>query len=96
MIGIALILDPRMKKDFLKNVLVWTSDWVLATDDHFKDAFEFYRKQMEAPEVQSTTVESSQSKTSSFESFMNAKRHCAENNSTTTQDEEFVRYYFIC
>jgi hypothetical protein len=66
------------------------------TDDHFKDAFEFNRKQMEAPEVQSTTVESFQSKTSSFESFMTAKRHCAENNSTTTQDEEFVRYCFIC
>ena len=42
MVGIALVLDPAMKKDYLKNVLDWEKGWVESVDNHFVSSFDFY------------------------------------------------------
>ena len=39
MVGIALILDPKRKKDFLKNSLGWKDGWVDTVMEHFTSSF---------------------------------------------------------
>ena len=41
-VGIALILDPTLKKDFLKNSLGWQDEWVDSVMEHFTSSFRFY------------------------------------------------------
>lgn len=43
MVGISLILNPTMKRDFLKNSLDWRSSWVDAVEEHFLSSFNFYK-----------------------------------------------------
>lgn len=42
MVGIGLMLDPTMKKDFLRDVLEWEPSWVESVTDHFMSSFKFY------------------------------------------------------
>ena len=44
MVGVALILDPMIKKDFLKNSLGWQDEWVDTVLEHFTSSFRFYRE----------------------------------------------------
>lgn len=48
MVGIALILDPTMKKDFLKNNLGWQVEWVESVMDQFTSSFRFYHEKSKA------------------------------------------------
>ena len=43
MVGIALNLDPTMKKDFLRDVLEREPGWVESVTNHFMSSFKFYR-----------------------------------------------------
>ena len=43
MVGIALILDPTLKEDFLRSGLEWTRDWILCVEDNFQSLFLFYK-----------------------------------------------------
>jgi hypothetical protein len=43
MVGIALILDPRFKKDYLKSEINWQEDWLESVMDNFTSAFNYYR-----------------------------------------------------
>jgi hypothetical protein len=43
MVGIALILDPTLKEDFLRSGLEWTKDWILCVEDNFQSLFLFYK-----------------------------------------------------
>jgi hypothetical protein len=43
MIGIAIILDPTMKKDYLCKVLDWEAAWLETVKNHFLTSFNFYR-----------------------------------------------------
>jgi len=42
-VGIALNLDPTMKKDFLRDVLEREPGWVESVTNHFMSSFKFYR-----------------------------------------------------
>jgi hypothetical protein len=44
MVGIALILDPTLKKEFLKKGLGWQVEWVDSVMDQFTSSFHFYRE----------------------------------------------------
>ena len=46
MVGIALILDPRFKKVYLKDELNWQDDWVESVVENFNSAFEFYKTKL--------------------------------------------------
>ena len=43
MAGIALILDPTRKQQYLTNSLKWKKPWVDSVIGHFKSSFEYYR-----------------------------------------------------
>jgi hypothetical protein len=43
MVGIALLLDPRMKRNYLKNVLRWRNSWLESLDSHFVSVFQYYK-----------------------------------------------------
>jgi len=43
MVGVALILNPSMKKDFLG----WKKEWVNMTMEHFSSAFNHYKEKNE-------------------------------------------------
>jgi hypothetical protein len=42
MVGIALILNPSMKKEFLVDSLSWKDEWVNDVLCHFTSAFNYY------------------------------------------------------
>ena len=44
MVGIALILDPTLKRDFLRSGLGWKRDWILCVEEHFQSSFLFYKR----------------------------------------------------
>lgn len=51
MVGIALILNPSMKKDFLRNSLSWKDEWVNDVLCQFTSSFNYYTgRVMNAPE----------------------------------------------
>jgi hypothetical protein len=89
MVGIALILDPTMKKDFLKNNLGWQVEWVDSVVDQFTSFFRFYHEKSKAS---ASAAESVSIGTSSGGFGNNAKTR-----RTTDSDadvvEEFVRYF---
>jgi hypothetical protein len=67
MVGISLILNPTLKKDFLKTSLDWKSSWVGAVEEQFISSFKFYKaktgvaKQTEVapqPEIESASISS--------------------------------------
>ena len=43
MVGIALILDPTLKRDFLRNGLGWKAEWILTVEQNFKSSVVFYK-----------------------------------------------------
>ena len=59
MVGIALILDPRMKKDFLSNAMDWSDDWIDTVDRHFTSAFRFYKSKLGGNTIISDSVSDS-------------------------------------
>lgn len=92
MAGIALILDPRMKKDFLQNVVGWTDDWIKIVEEHFKSAFQFYKNNI--PVGVSTEVTNTTSLSGAYSRFITNKRLRVDTPSRTDFTEEFVRYLF--
>jgi hypothetical protein len=43
MVGIALILNPSMKKDFLRDSLSWEDEWVDDVMEQFHSSFTYYK-----------------------------------------------------
>lgn len=54
MVGLALILDPRFKQNYLKDELNWQDDWVETVMYHFNSAFVFYKTKLNNQTPQST------------------------------------------
>lgn len=54
MVGIALILDPRFKQNYLKDELNWQDDWVETVMNNFNSAFVFYKTKLSNQTPQST------------------------------------------
>jgi hypothetical protein len=80
-VGIALILDPRMKKDFLIDCLKWEKEWVENIESQFKMAYRFYKNQNSLNDTSSATSPSkgaffteSSSKINQFKDFLKKKR----------------------
>jgi hAT family C-terminal dimerisation region len=90
-VGIALILEPTLKKDFLKNGLGWQVECVDSVMDHFTSSFRFYREKSKASA--STASAASVSIGISPRGFGNysKKRRTADGDADGV--EEFVRYF---
>jgi hypothetical protein len=86
MVGIALILEPTMKKDFLRDVLEWDADWVDSVTDHFMSSFKFYHGKSNVQEhAKSMPTYETESLLGEFK-----RRKTA---ATMDHSEEYVRYF---
>lgn len=89
MVGIALILNPSMKKDFLRDSLCWKEEWVNTVMDQFHSSFNYYKRR-----VGDSTLLSSVASTnprgdghlSEFAEFRKRKR------AANSVEDEFTRY----
>jgi len=90
MIGIALILDPSLKKDFLSSGLEWKRDWILSVENNFQTSFLFYKG---AAPVESSINETSDGNVDgnevvSYENYLKRKR----NSVSADMQSEYDRY----
>lgn len=90
MVGISLILNPTMKKDFLKTSLDWKSNWVDAVDQQFLSSFNFYKAKTGM--VGQAEVASVEKEGDFISSFLKRKRTPVANQTIQTE-EEFQRYF---
>jgi len=81
MVGIALILDPTLKRDFLRKGLGWTSEWIHSVEQNFKSSIIFYKGAAVAsaarePSAQEAGVENGEDgEVDSFENYLKRKRN---------------------
>ena len=77
MAGIALILDPTLKKNFLRSGLGWTRDWILSVEENFQSSFLFYKRTTStASSTQEAIVENAtENEISSYENYLKRKRN---------------------
>lgn len=87
-VGIALILDPRFKKDYLKEELKWKDDWVVTVTEHFNSAFDFYKSIITQSE-QPATPEPSEPVLSALEMKLVRKKRSA----CYAFEDECTRYF---
>jgi hAT family C-terminal dimerisation region len=91
MVGIALILDPTLKKDFLKKSLGWQVEWVDSVMDQFTSSFHFYREKSKASaSIASAASVSTGPSPLGFGNYLK-KRRTADGDADGV--EEFVRYF---
>jgi hypothetical protein len=86
MVGISLILNPTMKKDFLKNSLDWKSSWVTAVEKNFSSSYNYYKAK--ATQVASQSEVDSKPAEAFISNFLKRKRPTVVNQT----EEEFQRY----
>jgi hypothetical protein len=91
MVGIALILDPTMKKDFLKNSLGWQVEWVDSVMEQFTSSFRFYREKSKSFASSASSVSVSIGTSSGGYGSYAKKRRTADRDADVV--EEFVRYF---
>lgn len=90
MVGVALILNPTMKKDSLKDFLGWNQEWVDSAMEHFTCAFNHYKsKSALSHEFQIPILEVVKSDLGDFAEYMRKRKR--RSNSSDTIESEFVR-----
>jgi hypothetical protein len=92
MVGISLILNPSMKKSFLKTALGWEKTWIDTVMDSFKDSYYFYKQKvvgesLASEEARKTEIDSLET---GYSNFLKRKRNGSRNE--TFLGEEFDRY----
>jgi hypothetical protein len=76
MVGIALILDPTLKKDFLRSGLGWTRDWILSVEKSFQSSFLFYKVTAStASSAQCMVENATDNEDISYENYLKRKRN---------------------
>jgi hypothetical protein len=91
MVGIARILNPCMKKSFLRNSLCWEEEWVKSVDEHFSSSFDYYKRRVLNASALPITNSPSESNpgTSAFAKFLKRK---ADSLVTSEIESEYDRY----
>lgn len=100
MVGIALILNPSMKKGFLRDCTEWETSWIDTVDDSFRSAFEYYKSKSIA--IQDRPIIETESKLLLNEdvernnpilaTFLKRKRG---QSTALAQDDEYQRYFIF-
>jgi hypothetical protein len=87
MIGIASILDPAKKKQFLSSCLRWKQTWVESVMENFKGSYKFYRQKSpeQAPVISAVTS------LGRYGEFIKKQRG-VQNAVDSNLVEEYVRY----
>jgi hypothetical protein len=88
-VGIALILDPRFKKDYLKDEPNWKDYWVRTVIEHFASEFEIYKTKTYTQSTPSNSPESSNNNLSGLEKKLMRKKRTA----ISAFEDECARYF---
>jgi hypothetical protein len=90
MVGIALVLDPTLKRDFLRDGLGWKREWILCVEENFQSSFLFYQGAMDiTSSTQVTTIESiAENDLVTYENYLKRKR----NSFSGDMPSEYDRY----
>lgn len=95
-IGIALLLNPCYKKEFLTESLGWEKDWVDNTVESFYSSFEFYKDKRFRNENDASVEQhkdgGAEKKLSGFNKFLKRKRSNT-NTVYANAEEEYFRYF---
>ena len=75
MIGIALILDPTLKKDFLLSGLGWTRDWILSVEESFQSSFLFYKVTSNTASSTQVAIVENVNEIVPYENYLKRKRN---------------------
>jgi len=91
MVGIALILDPSKKKQYLTKFLGWLDDWVDCVMEQFTSSFHFYlEKSKEVTSSATASIASIGSLSGGYGNYAK-RRRIADRDSDEV--EEFERYF---
>jgi hypothetical protein len=97
MVGIAVILDPRMKKEFLVDCLEWEDEWVETIESQFKTAYLFYKNKTSLSNTVvplssgSASFPESHSMIYQYQESLNKKRRMDK----ARDESEIQRYYYV-
>jgi len=99
MVGIAVILDPRMKKEFLVDCLEWEDEWVETIVKQFEMAYQFYKDKtslshtsaIASPSREDESLPDSHCSMKQFKQSLNKKRRINKPHA----DSEIQRYYNV-
>lgn len=82
MAGIALILDPTLKSDFLHNGLGWKKGWIVRVEEHFESSFLYYKNasNKECSTRESTVKNAAESDIDSYKNYRKRKRNSLPGN----------------
>jgi hypothetical protein len=95
MVGIALLLNPSLKKQMLTESLQWEQEWVDSVMDHFMSSFDHYKRKLNlSPENSSLASTFSnplgQAEKGMYSNYKNKKRRIILDISVV---EEYTRYF---
>ena len=93
MIGIALILNPSMKKAFLTTVLNWEDGWVRTVEERFLSTFQLYKSSQQRVE-QNSAQDDSVDSGYGYIAYLKRKRLNSDTSFhlDNSVEEEYIRY----
>jgi hypothetical protein len=92
MVGITLILEPTLKKQYLTNCLGWKQQWVKDVLDHFNEAFSYYKERPCQVSISQQCLPETTPKKAIMFGYKNFKRQKLANQDVNNNEEEFIRY----
>jgi hypothetical protein len=76
MVEIALILDPTLRREFLRNGLGWKPEWMLSVEQNFKSLVLLYKGAAIASDTrESSAQEDGDGEAVSYENYLKRKRN---------------------
>jgi hypothetical protein len=84
--GIAVMLNPSLKKQFLRSNLNWTSDWVKTVEDSLLETYTFYKDKRRSEMADDQIVKENLSGESIVGKYLKRKR------TATIMETEYDRY----
>jgi hypothetical protein len=94
MVGIALLLNPCLKKQMLTESLQWEEQWVESVLDHFMSSFDHYKRKLSRPSenffTHIITTPVVQVENGVLSKYKNKKRKVITDTST---EEEYTKYF---
>ena len=88
MVGVSLILDQKLKMSSLK-VIGWKEKWIKSVENHFNDAFDFYKSNSK----QAGQIEANLNSENLFESGYDSLKIKYDRIDEDTVEHECARYF---
>jgi len=90
MVGIALMLTPTMKKEYLQDSLNWEQEWVDTATGHFVSAFKYYKQKVDLSAA--VPVIRSPIQTVTADGYKNYLKRKRNTSIQSNMENEYVRF----